>query len=193
MAREIIINSIINEAGKIIMSVMDKFLDVMRLNPDEDFDFDNEDFDIDEEEELEEESYRKNKLPKKEKRTKEEVYEQPQREKAAKPAPKITPITKTTRKQALGMEVCVIKPISMEDEIEITDTLLNGRTVILNMEGLNLELAQRIIDFTSGATYAMHGNLQKISNYIFLATPNGVDISGDIQNLMDSMTTGFTV
>lgn len=193
MAREIIINSIINEVGKIIMSVMDKFLDVMRLNPDEDFDFDNEDFDIDEEEDLEEESYRKNKLPKKEKKPKEEVYEQPQREKAAKPAPKITPITKTTRKQTLGMEVCVIKPISMEDEIEITDTLLNGRTVILNMEGLNLELAQRIIDFTSGATYAMHGNLQKISNYIFLATPNGVDISGDIQNLMDSMTTGFTV
>ena len=189
----IIINSIINEVGKIIMSVMDKFLDVMRLNPDEDFDFDNEDFDIDEEEDIEEESYRKNKLPKKEKKPKEEVYEQPQREKAAKPAPKITPITKTTRKQALGMEVCVIKPISMEDEIEITDTLLNGRTVILNMEGLNLELAQRIIDFTSGATYAMHGNLQKISNYIFLATPNGVDISGDIQNLMDSMTTGFTV
>lgn len=172
---------------------MDKFLDVMRLNPDEDFDFDNEDFDIDEEEDIEEESYRKNKLPKKEKKPKEEVYEQPQREKAAKSAPKITPITKTTRKQALGMEVCVIKPISMEDEIEITDTLLNGRTVILNMEGLNLELAQRIIDFTSGATYAMHGNLQKISNYIFLATPNGVDISGDIQNLMDSMTTGFTV
>ena len=193
MAREIIINSIINEVGKIIMSVMDKFLDVMRLNPDEDFDFDNEDFDIDEEEDIEEESYRKNKLPKKEKKPKEEVYEQPQREKVAKPAPKITPITKTTRKQALGMEVCVIKPISMEDEIEITDTLLNGRTVILNMEGLNLELAQRIIDFTSGATYAMHGNLQKISNYIFLATPNGVDISGDIQNLMDSMTTGFTV
>lgn len=193
MAREIITNSIINEAGKIIMSVMDKFLDVMRLNPDEDFDFDNEDFDIDEEEDIEEESYRKNKLPKKEKKPKEEVYEQPQREKAAKPAQKITPITKTTRKQALGMEVCVIKPISMEDEIEITDTLLNGRTVILNMEGLNLELAQRIIDFTSGATYAMHGNLQKISNYIFLATPNGVDISGDIQNLMDSMTTGFTV
>lgn len=193
MAREIIINSIIYEVGKIIMSVMDKFLDVMRLNPDEDFDFDNEDFDIDEEEDIEEESYRKNKLPKKEKKPKEEVYEQPQREKAAKPAPKITPITKTTRKQALGMEVCVIKPISMEDEIEITDTLLNGRTVILNMEGLNLELAQRIIDFTSGATYAMHGNLQKISNYIFLATPNGVDISGDIQNLMDSMTTGFTV
>lgn len=84
------------------------------------------------------------------------------------------------------MEVCVIKPTTIEDEIEITETLLNGRTVIINMEGLSVDIAQRIIDFTSGATFAIHGNLQKISNYIFLATPNGVDISGDIQGLMES-------
>ena len=48
------------------------------------------------------------------------------------------------------MEVCVIKPNSIEDEIEITDTLLNGRTVVINMEGLSVDIAQRIIDFTSG-------------------------------------------
>ena len=88
------------------------------------------------------------------------------------------------------MEVCVIKPTTIEDEIEIADTLLSGRTVLINMEGLNVEIAQRIIDFTSGATYAMHGSLQKVSHYIFLATPNGVDISGDIQNLMDAFGAG---
>ena len=109
------------------------------------------------------------------------------RERNLRASSKITPITsKGSRKQALGMEVCVIKPSTIEDEMEITDTLLNGRTVVINMEGLNVDLAQRIIDFTSGSTYAIHGNLQKISNYIFLATPNGVDISGDIQNLMES-------
>ena len=79
-----------------------------------------------------------------------------------------------------------IEAQTIEDEIEITETLLNGRTVVINMEGLSVDIAQRIIDFTSGATFAMHGNLQKISNYIFLATPNGVDISGDIQGLMES-------
>ena len=84
------------------------------------------------------------------------------------------------------MEVCVIKPNSIDDEREITDTLLNGRTVVINMEGLNVDIAQRIIDFISGATYAMQGNLQKISTYIFLATPSGVDISGDIQNIVES-------
>lgn len=92
------------------------------------------------------------------------------------------------------MEVCVIKPNAIDEELEIVDTLLNGRTVIINMEGLNVELAQRIIDFISGSTYAIHGNMQKISNYIFLATPNGVDISGDIQDIMESFDLpGFTV
>ncbi len=51
------------------------------------------------------------------------------------------------------MEVCVIKPTTIEDEIEITETLLNGRTVVINMEGLSVDIAQRIIDFTSGATF----------------------------------------
>ena len=84
------------------------------------------------------------------------------------------------------MEVCVIKPQSVDDAREITETLLSGRTVILNLEGLDLEIAQRIIDFTSGATFAISGNLQKISNYIFLVTPTNVDISGDLQDLLNT-------
>lgn len=173
------------------MSVMDKFLDVMRLNPDDEDDYDNDDYDYEEEEEFPRRSSRRDK------RKSEAVVERSvpvTKEKAAKQSNKITPISKGSRKQVLGMEVCVIKPTTIEDEIEITDTLLNGRTVVINMEGLNVEIAQRIIDFTSGSTYAMHGNLQKISNYIFLATPSGVDISGDIQNLMESFDLpGFTI
>ena len=82
------------------------------------------------------------------------------------------------------MEVCVIKPNNMEDTREITETLLGGRTVILNLEGMDLEVAQRIIDFTSGSTFAIDGNLQKISNFIFLVTPANVDISGDLQDIL---------
>ena len=169
------------------MGLMDKFLDVMRLNGDDDYDddyeFANEEY-YDDEDEYE--------VPKKKavrKEAKPEVKEEPK-----KAVSKITPIAKNQKKQSatLGMEVCVIKPTSIEDEIEIADTLLSGRTVLINMEGLNVEIEQRIIDFTSGATYAMHGSLQKVSNYIFLATPNGVDISGDIQNLVDAFDTGNT-
>ena len=100
---------------------------------------------------------------------------------------KITPMRSSRRaNQASSMEVCVIKPASMEDTREIADTLLDNATVILNLEGLDLEVAQRIIDFTSGAAFAISGNLQKISNYIFLVTPTDVDISGDLQDLLNT-------
>ena len=149
------------------MGFIDKILDTMNLNPDDEDDFDNDDYYFDDEPE--------------------ETHKSRFSRKDVKSQSKITPISKSSRKQgAASMEVCVIKPSSIEDEIEITETLLNGRTVVINMEGLNVDTAQRIIDFTSGSTYALHGNLQKISNFIFLATPNGVDISGDIQNIMDS-------
>ena len=83
-----------------------------------------------------------------------------------------------------NMEVSLVKPTSLEDAKEICDYLLEGKTVVINMEGISTETAQRIIDFTSGATYSMDGNLQKISNYIFIATPQSVDLSGAFQDMI---------
>ena len=85
---------------------------------------------------------------------------------------------------ARGLEVVVIRPESMEDAKEITDTLLTGKAVVLNLEGIHVEIAQRIIDYSAGSTYAIRGNLQKITNYIFLVTPPNVDISGDIPEIV---------
>lgn len=152
------------------MSVLDKFLSIMKLD-DEDFE---DDFDFDEEDDFEE-------TPKKnpfKKNNTEDVFED-------KKFKKVTPMRQSTRRSTT-MEVCVIKPTAVDEAREITETLLGGRTVILNLEGLDLEIAQRIIDFTSGATFAINGNLQKISNYIFLVTPTNVDISGDLQDLLNS-------
>lgn len=89
-----------------------------------------------------------------------------------------------SRTMSNGMEVCVIKPTTVEDAREITETLLDNRTVVLNMEGLDMDIAQRIIDFTSGSTFAIGGNLQKISHYIFIITPRSVEISGDFQEIL---------
>ena len=72
----------------------------------------------------------------------------------------------------------------VEDAREITETLLANRTVVLNLEGIEVDVAQRIIDFTSGSCYAIQGNLQKISHYIFIITPASVDISGDFQEIL---------
>lgn len=108
-------------------------------------------------------------------------------ERPARPAAssKITPMRSSRKQgQAASMEVCVIKPSSMEDTREIADTLVDNSTVILNLEGIDVELAQRIIDFTSGACYSLGGSLQKVSSYIFVLGPYNVDITGDLQNIL---------
>lgn len=106
-------------------------------------------------------------------------------EKPARTSSKITPMRSSRRgNQVVNMEVCVIKPSSMEDTREIADTLVDNSTVILNLEGIDVELAQRIIDFTSGACYSLGGSLQKVSSYIFVLGPSNVDITGDLQNIL---------
>ena len=164
------------------MGVLDKFLDIMRLSDD---DYEDDDF-FGEDDDFVEEKPKKSLFSKKRKDDFEEddddfIEEKPARNTSS--ANKITPMRQTSSRRTT-MEVCVIKPSAVDEAREITETLLSGRTVILNLEGLDLEVAQRIIDFTSGATFAISGNLQKISNYIFLVTPTNVDISGDLQDLL---------
>lgn len=167
------------------MGVLDNFLNFMKLNDEDDYD---DDFFDEEEEDFEEPKTKKN-LFKKEKKydydDDYDDYEEPKKStRTSSGAGKVTPMRHSSRKAS--MEVCVIKPTTVDDAREITETLLSGSTVILNLEGLDLEIAQRIIDFTSGATFAINGNLQKISNFIFLVTPTNVDISGDLQDLLNS-------
>lgn len=99
----------------------------------------------------------------------------------------------TTAAVSNTMGVCVIKPIDVDNDArEISDTLLSGNAVIINLEGLNVNMAQRIVDFTAGACCAINGNLKIISTHVFIATPESVDISGDFQELLDSITGSST-
>lgn len=157
------------------MGVMDKFLNYMKLTEDEDDYYDDDYYDDEPEEK-----------PKKSITVKEPVVKEELEEKPKKTTPKVTPLRQSPRKViGNGMEVCVIKPTTVEDAREITETLLANRTVVLNLEGLDVDIAQRIIDFTSGSTFAISGNLQKISHYIFIVTPASVDISGDFQEILN--------
>ena len=79
-----------------------------------------------------------------------------------------------------NMQVRIIKPSTFDQAKQITDTLLSHRTVLLNLEGLDVNTAQRIVDFASGSCYALHGNFMKISHFIIVITPEDVDIAGDI-------------
>lgn len=159
------------------MGVMDKFLNYMKLNEDEDGYYDDDYYDDDMEDAP---------APKKTGTAKDndDLLDE---KLARKPSTgKVTQMRQpATRKISggAGMEVCVIKPTTIEDAREITETLLANRTVVLNLEGLDVDIAQRIIDFTSGSCFAISGNLQKISHYIFIITPASVDISGDFQDI----------
>ena len=155
------------------MSLVDSLLNVMHMNPDDDEDYYDDYYDDDDV--IEDK-------PKKisSKTSTDDLIE----EKPQKPVAKVTPIRQQKRMTGSGMEVCVIKPSTVEDAREITETLLANRTVVLNLEGLDVDIAQRIIDFTSGSCFAISGNLQKISHYIFIITPASVDISGDFQDIL---------
>ena len=78
-------------------------------------------------------------------------------------------------------EVYVIKPAEFDDAQTVTDFLKKGRAIVINMEGLSLEPAQRIIDFIGGACYGLGGELKAISANIFIAVPNNIEVSGDLR------------
>lgn len=100
---------------------------------------------------------------------------------------KVVPIRTTPK----GFEVCIMKPVTFEDSQDICDMLLSGRAAVINLEGFDVDLAQRIMDFISGAVYAMNGKLHQISSYIFIISPDTVDISGDYMDLIQN--DGFEV
>lgn len=78
------------------------------------------------------------------------------------------------------MQVVIVKPDRYEDVAAIADHLNEKKTVVLNLEATDKELARRVVDFLSGATYANHGNMRKVSRGTFLIVPNGVDMMGEV-------------
>lgn len=155
------------------MGLMDSFISAMKISEgnDEDNMFDDDGY-YDEEDVMEDKSPISLKSS--------DTISEPKKQTVSR----LTSVRQQKKVVGSGMEVCVIKPNSVEDAREITETLLANRTVVLNMEGLDVDVAQRIIDFTSGSCYAISGNLQKISHYIFIITPASVDISGDFQEIL---------
>jgi cell division inhibitor SepF len=80
------------------------------------------------------------------------------------------------------LKVVVMNPESFEEAKDIADHLKAKKPVVINLEGLDKEIARRIVDFLSGSVYALDGNIQKISNGIFLIAPYNVDIMGDFKD-----------
>jgi cell division inhibitor SepF len=79
-------------------------------------------------------------------------------------------------------KVVIMQPERFEEAQDICDHLKSKKPIIINLEEIEKDVAQRIVDFLSGSVYALDGNIQKVSNSIFLIAPNNVDIMGDFND-----------
>ena len=78
------------------------------------------------------------------------------------------------------LKVVLVKPEGFENASEIADHLKEKRTVVLNLESTNKDVARRLIDFLSGVAYAGEGKIKKVAANTYIITPYSVDIMGDL-------------
>ena len=81
---------------------------------------------------------------------------------------------------ATQLQVVLVKPEKFEDASSIADHLREKRTVVLNLESTNKEIARRLLDFLSGVAYANEGKIKKVAISTYIITPYNVDILGDL-------------
>ena len=70
-------------------------------------------------------------------------------------------------------------PRSFNDAQAIADRYKDGTPVILNLQGADPDLSKRLIDFSSGLTYALNGSMQRVADKVFLLTPRNVEVSAE--------------
>ena len=78
------------------------------------------------------------------------------------------------------LQVVLVKPERFENASEIADHLREKRTVVLNLESTNKDIARRLLDFLSGVAYANEGKIKKVAISTYIITPYNVDILGDL-------------
>lgn len=84
------------------------------------------------------------------------------------------------------LQVVLAKPERFEDASSIADNLNEKRTVVLNLESANRDVARRLVDFLSGVAYANAGQLKRVANSTFIITPYNVDVMGDLIDELES-------
>ena len=80
---------------------------------------------------------------------------------------------------AASVRVHLVLPRSFNDAQQVADKFKEGIPVILNLQGSDAELSKRLIDFSSGLTYALNGGMQRVADKVFLLTPRNVEVSAE--------------
>lgn len=112
------------------------------------------------------------------------------RDRTQRSASRVVPLRSSSSSSRV-LEVSIMKPTRFDDSQDICDMLVNERATVVNLEGIDLALAQRIMDFVSGSVYALNGKIHQISGLIFIVSPENVDISGDYLSYVEQ--NGFEV
>ena len=141
------------------MSLMDEFKKIIHPYDDEDYDYENED-----------------QFPT-QRPGKESAFDDRKDDRRNK----VVNIHATTQ-----LKVVLVKPERFENASEIADHLREKRTVVLNLESTNKDIARRLIDFLSGVAYAGDGKIKKVSANTYIITPYSVDLMGDLIDELES-------
>lgn len=157
------------------MGFIKSFADMLKGNEELDENFEGETFEEDEEEEQAEPV-----------NTKAQAQSQPQS------APKASTASKTTGgvSSSAALNMKVIKPESLQEAKPIGRLLLDGFTVVLNIEQTNKETQKRLLDFLGGVVFAIDGNVNKVSNTTYVVSPKNVAVQNDDKPASDGDTEG---
>lgn len=84
------------------------------------------------------------------------------------------------------LQVVLVKPEGFDEAAAIADNLNERRTVVLNLESANRDIARRLLDFLSGVAYANNGQIKRVANSTYIITPYNVDVMGDLIDELES-------
>lgn len=138
-------------------AIMEKVFDLFRMDPAEDREDDKEEYEVEEVENEEEEQ------------------DQEERKLWGRKSGKVVSMP-----QVQQVKMVISQPTTFEQAATICDLLKQKKSVIVNLEYVNKDVARRIVDVVSGAVHALDGHIQKVSNAIFLIAPFNYDITSDM-------------
>ena len=138
-------------------AIMEKVFDLFRMDPAEDREDDKEEYEVEEVENEEEEQ------------------DQEERKLWGRKSGKVVSMP-----QVQQVKMVISQPTTFEQAATICDLLKQKKSVIVNLEYVNKDVARRIVDFISGGVFALDGHIQKVSNSIFLIAPYNYEITNEM-------------
>ncbi|WP_125152223.1 cell division protein SepF [Clostridium rectalis] len=79
-------------------------------------------------------------------------------------------------------KIVILKPNSYDEVVDICDNLKNRKIIVINSTGLDPKIGQRLLDFVSGATYALNGTLEEIERGIYIVSPSNVEVDSELKS-----------